>query len=149
MREIKFRAWDVINEKMYPVAFPTWNGAVEGKINFVTHSVEMIDEDGDDKPVLMQFTGLVDKNGKEIFEGDIYKITAGPHFWIYQVKDVGGNFGNTLFGVLDHSNCSSNEADEYTFQITTEKAGLRDFVKCGRDCEIIGNIYETPELLTE
>lgn len=129
MREIKFRAYDVINKKMYPVAFPTWNGLVEGKIDFVNHTVEVIDEDGDDKPVLMQFTGLVDKNGKEIYEGDVViwvindisetGIVEFPHgFGGYDLKNLGD----------DHHVCNDWLRGEY---------------------EVIGNVYEGDKEVAE
>ena len=126
-REPKFMAWDTINKRMYPVAYPTWNGLVEGKIDFVNHTVEVIDEDGDDKPVLMQFTGLLDRTGKEVYEGYIVK---------WYVNDV------TRIGVVEYipdRGCYDlkNLNDEYHV--------CNDWFR--GTYEVIGNIYENPELL--
>lgn len=124
MREIKFRAWDVINKQMYPVAFPTWNGATSGKRDFVHHTVELIEEDGDDKPILMQFTGLKDKKGVDIYEGDILQ---GGNNSRGQVK-----WGNCGFCF---ENTYRDESLDYLHDVTQGRI------------EIIGNIYEHPELL--
>ncbi len=64
MRTIKFRAWD--GNKMYkPSGLP---GFLEEHFDFKEGTFLKIENK---KGVLMQFTGLLDKNGKEIFEGDI------------------------------------------------------------------------------
>lgn len=68
---------------------------------------------------LMQWTGLLDKNGKEIYEGDIIKSSYGVNevFW--------------------------NE-DEATFDVP---AGTF-FYRAARVCEVLGNIYENPTLMS-
>jgi uncharacterized phage protein (TIGR01671 family) len=121
MREFKFRAWDVINKKMYPVAYPTWNGATEGKIDFVNHTVETIDEDGDDKPEVMQFTGLIDQSGKEVYEGDILNI------WYSDIGRV-----KTEQVVYRNDSACFDTPD------------VEDWNRAMFD--VIGNIYENPEL---
>jgi len=63
MREIKFRAWDKDLHKMYN----KWT----------------VIPDDDRSHILMQYTGLKDKNGKEIYEGDIVKHKNGKN---YEVK---------------------------------------------------------------
>lgn len=128
MRKIKFRAWDVINKKMYPVAYPTWNGATEGKIDFISHTVETIDEDGDDKPIVMQFTGIQDQYGKDIYEGDIINTLKNCLF------DEGTHNRTVIF----HNGCFV--AQESLVPIGTICGGFKS--------RVIGNIYETPELLT-
>lgn len=66
MREIKFRAWAIASREMfYPDANDGWE-ITNGKITPLPNTV------------LMQYTGLKDKNGKEIYEGDICKC-PGNH----------------------------------------------------------------------
>lgn len=84
---------------------------------------------------IMQFTGVLDKNGKEIFTGDILQGVGGVKF---QVFDGKGGFSINTF------------QDELTTGYTSVNA-LADPQTLGYiegNTEIIGNIYENPELLT-
>ena len=84
--------------------------------------------------VLMQSTGLKDKNGKEIFEGDIVKYKAGCNTFTEEVA-YDKNFSG--FGVRD-----ANANIIFTFGELAEDIDIHSL-------EVIGSIYENPELLGE
>lgn len=130
-REIKFRAWDRDNKEMFFVAkmtFRTDNDVfrIWGDKHFkedIFHIVNPADCE------LMQYTGLKDKNGKEIYEGDIVKKVTG----VYEISitPLGTQIGKYL---VSYGVTGQDEFDEnYT---------LENF-------RIIGNIYENPELLKQ
>ena len=77
---------------------------------------------------IMQYTGLKDKNGKEIYEGDV--LSNGNDEKPYKVIFENGSFRAEFEG----------DFEEYSFY-------LIDIV--AQHCEIVGNIYENPELLGE
>lgn len=145
-REIKFRGKRVDNgEWIYGCAGYGFSGNMEyimPKIYFATRDFGEEDKDGnpviDDEiaiggfiPVVPesvgQFTGLLDKSGKEVFEGDLFQV-ANNH--IYQVKYLHGVSNHELycgmFGLW------LNEETFFPFDEYAMKRG-----------EIIGNIYET------
>nr|DAO63598.1 MAG TPA: YopX protein [Caudoviricetes sp.] len=85
-----------------------------------------------DEVILMQSTGLIDRNGVEIFEGDIVKVTNHP----FQKKEDSAGIeidGDYLIGWSDH-NLTWLAGDLLLYQ-------LKPYI------EVIGNIYENPELL--
>lgn len=139
-REIKFRAWNSSIKEMYlncgfhphllsDLSYEDdhYNENLEGR--YIVHN--------DDCYTLMQFTGLKDKNGKEIYEGDV--LTFDYH---------------------DHKNVDVERYKKEPVYIVS----FNDWGWCGKDvnqerklfshafrfihCDILGNIYENPELLT-
>lgn len=78
--------------------------------------------------VLMQSTGLVDKNGKEIFEGDIVKMS----------KDVYSE--PTYYEVVRHRGGA--------YRLESKQHGCELWLR-HTDCEVVGNVYENPELLED
>jgi len=122
MREISFRAWDIVNEEMnygkelWEEGFGRCLIQFDGEIQAVS--------DGSirtDSFILLQYTGLKDKYGKKIYEGDIIV--------------------SKLLGYSGVPVC-----DEYTDLMNFFHSVIEYGAKA-EDLEIIGNIYENPELL--
>ena len=114
MREIKFRAFDKRLNRMWYI----------DNIFFIReYNPELIDNATLGYTELQQYTGLKDKNGKEIYEGDIIEHTH----WRFAVPDITPVSRTTYW----------NE------EITDDWMSMSDV-----DWVIIGNIYENPELLT-
>lgn len=80
-----------------------------------------------DKIVLMQSTGLHDKNGKEVFVGDIIKCTRGCLHEVYIEKEYGGTYIGGMPAIY--------------------LKGIREGYAWTGDEKIIGNVYQNPELL--
>lgn len=122
----KFRAWDKNVKVLRPVDFIDLQKQIAtyhiSDLTLAASPVKNI--------VLMQSTGLKDKNGVEIFEGDIVKPVSFAS-WIGVVKY---SSENAAYILDDHNN-------EF---IRSENVYLSQF---NEGLEIIGNIYENPELM--
>lgn len=119
-REIKFRAWHKNANYMCQNA-----------------TTDLLDRDYLE---FMQYTGLKDKNEKEIYEGDIVKI---KHF---------ARYNSELNSVLKISNCEViYENCQFLFHDTYKDDFKYKFndIDCIKNIEVIGNIYEEPNLLKE
>lgn len=117
-RIYKFRSW-----------LPEFNKMAYGHIGWINRKAVIGDAIYEKDLVmqnLMQFTGLLDRNGKEIYEGDIVKTITGLRQKIIYREDMG------IFAMCRLDNIGA------TMEITFDKEGV----------EVIGNMYSNPELLT-
>ena len=129
MREIKFRAWDKGLKRMIYLSEPTVENDDFSGIVFKLRDyfVSAFSSDRIEDVELMQYTGLKDKNGREIYEGDIVKGTGkNPIIYVVEWLDSYGGFA-----FVD----KEKAIPAYEFLVNF--------------CEVIGNIYENPELLEE
>lgn len=120
MREIKFRAWD--GSKMYTIdlyKYMSWHEGAQDR--------EMPHEARTNG--LMQYTGLKDKNGVEIYEGDLVKF--GSPRKTFTPLEPASKVGEVMY-VYGSFNLDGNLLGDVT-----------DW----HECEVIGNIYENPDLL--
>ena len=122
-REIKFRAWDEKLKLMY--ATDSVSLCIDGEICYLDTDGEWV-ADMANRITLMQYTGLKDKNGKEIYEGDIVNIKGRKYIVEYWK-------GQLLVSWYLKSVRSGDT--EYTELPVIGKG------------EVIGNIYENKELL--
>ncbi|WZY36090.1 YopX family protein [Bacillus sp. FSL W8-1122] len=127
MREIKFRAWD--NGKMQKVDFnnlfvnrhhPTGTLYLRKEMPFGDYHITE----------LMQYTGLKDKNGTEIYEGDVVATEYSDRKFLV-FYDIGRG-GFSPFAMDDGCGCCSDE-----------------LISIPEDCEVIGNKFEHPDLLNK
>lgn len=121
MREIKFRAWDILEKRMRKVVSLHWQGdkLVSAKLEGENEPIPI-----EGRLVIEQSTGLKDRNGTEICEGDILMDDAGEpiEYWVIKLSD-GGLVGE----------CA--DVTEPLFELT--------------QLEVAGNIHEDSEVTEE
>ncbi len=144
MREFKFRAWDRVQNVVVPVVEMNWLEEYWVRCNYYKglkkplllgerNSFENEDTDGH---IIMQYTGLKDYEGNEIYEGDIVKV-------------------NDTFGMDNkyHEVRYMIESDYPAFDLVGVEYDLESnalqYYHCVGIVEVVGNIYENPELLEE
>lgn len=130
MREIKFRAWNTDYKEMWD-----WKDVKRS-----TH-FRLLEEASN--IIFLQFTGLTDKNGKEIYEGDIVRLTIPDVSYVVQGNgwmDTEFEKGMTSEGTVKFLySCWFIDVDE-------GKGCPLDFDE-KQTLEVVGNIYENPDLL--
>jgi hypothetical protein len=128
-RDIRFRAWDIDMREMLEVS----------QITFAANCDKfkqpyLLDQHNDvhylDEVELMQFTGLYDKNNKEIYEGDLYK-GVGDLF----IVRLGICPDTRIFSAY----LENVKPDPFTYELKSRAL----------NGEVIGNVFENPELLQE
>ncbi|WP_173234101.1 MULTISPECIES: YopX family protein [unclassified Streptococcus] len=124
----KFRAWDSAKKKFVEHFFITDNGLI-CNMEKPTSDCKLLIPIEKSELILMQSTGLKDKNGKEVFVGDIIKCTRGCLHEVYIEKEYGGTYFGGMPAVY-----LKDLGEGYAW---TEHE------------EIIGNIYENRELLED
>jgi len=127
MKEIKFRAWDEKNNYWIYGDQPKNDDLFIENVNPKNNTIYEITHWKD--TILMQYTGVKDKNGKEIYEGDIVQIKYA----------LSSNKGIVEY-IHDKYSINSKKYDMF-YDYNGEK------IFSWNELEIIGNIYENPELL--
>ena len=130
----KYRAWDVLSEKMIDeiLMISFVRKEIIGKFSngYISVPLKFEDKRNGEDVILMQSTGLHDKNGVEIFEGDIldYKGRKALVRWH-------GSYASFIYRFVDEPH--------------KRNAEWKPLYLAYMKCEIIGNIYDNPEILKE
>lgn len=138
MRDIKFRAWDKKKNDWFDDDEGDLYIELNGNINFGWNGEVM--DDYTDRVILLQYTGLKDSNGVEIYEGDIVKRT-----YLFD-----GAFGKTHTGEVVYD----KESARYVISkpnkfIEPKTEDLGNTLSYRSAYEVIGNIHNNPELLED
>ncbi|WP_461369504.1 YopX family protein [Candidatus Darwinibacter acetoxidans] len=120
MREYKFRAWSRLKKYMFEVNAMSQKAVEEMRDGMSFRYAR-------DEVVLMQSTGLHDKNGREIYEGDIVRVVGTPYYAPCGAVTYNGKEYGLLY---DDGFCADFTWEDWE-----------------RYFEVIGNVYENPELL--
>lgn len=133
-REIKFRAWDNFFKQMYYFDFEN-NIEVRSGHLWITHEEGAVSSKSPSVKI-MQYTGSKDRDGKEIYEGDICQL----FYFDYDDEKLGREiiYHNGAFGYNAQFIGFVSLAGNHNFEWVN---GQSEHIK------VIGNIYETPELL--
>lgn len=134
-REIKFRAWDPNRKVMeHCISINPFNVTDCDRFLWKWEEVEV-----------MQYTGLSDKNGREIYEGDVLEFAdMGEEGYEYR---EGYDFTNRAIVVFEEGRYTLNKFADYNSAVVEELNLHDETVSTMKFSLVIGNIYENPELI--
>ena len=126
MRKIEYRVWDKEEKKFFEPTYEAYKGNLSELLlspsgRICMRTIDKLKDESlfPDRFILQQYIGIIDPNGIKIFEGDIVKYWGGVGEVVYVEKDA-------------------------AFEIKQTENDFNYFCKYE---EVVGNVYETPELL--
>ncbi|EOU1904090.1 hypothetical protein GZ979_002367 [Clostridium perfringens] len=137
--EIKFRGWDLVNEVILPVESINFR---EGYVslnegdNSLTDTLEMIE--------LMRYSSFKDKNGKEIFEKDIVKVTINNKTFNAWIVFEMGSFMIANNDMSFYFEDNWNDNVKCLSELAWKQEEFEDRIYC---LEVIGNTYQNIDLI--
>jgi uncharacterized phage protein (TIGR01671 family) len=136
MREIKFRAWDKKKKEYFHIS-EMWNGGTDPCCFSADGWVDNYGNRGNIKDIVMeQYVGLHDKNGNEIYEGDIIKYTSEDDVFFYaEVKYFADDDNYPAFDFIPPD-------EDWQFQSNCLSEG-----SFSNALEVVGNIHQNADLL--
>lgn len=147
MRQIKFRLWDKLYGKMVYEYFKLDYDSRIGTYKYYKSYLSF--ECGENLGCeVMQYIGLQDKNGKDIYEGDIIKYIICCELGYYHLV-IGYDNNTASFGgntIREIFKCEQKNIDEIP-ELKNDYDYSLNFIEDGWRMEIIGNIYKNPNLL--
>ena len=133
-REIKFRAWNDVAKVMYESNIPGLLIHFDSELNGLDENGMLEGTDNTKQHQIMQYTGLKDKNGKEIYEGDILEISMGA--------------GSPLRCSIEYK--APSFCRRWIDKVSRNRRPMEIEPMAWNThiiYKVIGNIYENPELL--
>lgn len=147
MREIKFRAW---NKEKNIMCYEDEDKSSNYLDGWCASDIQVINQIFDSEYAkerydFMQYTGLKDKNGKQIYEKDIVtRFDSKTNFIVF--------YSGGAFRLAPTYNCKTlleYEKNNYRYENSCYRRQSSSFRKNTEEFEVIGNIYENPDLLKE
>ena len=137
--EIKFKAWDGV--KMYPF---TLSEIDAGSIRTDNSPLENHTSPGFvaiDKLTILQFTGFTDRNGIEIYAGDILDNSGGNYKGVVEFKNGGFTHRDSPLGYFVEDGVVEDNRSDYDDNVTLQESDVSAWAV------VIGNKFQNPELL--